>query len=65
MAFHSPEVLGFTTTQRGGSWQTTACASEEAVVSWTLSKEQMGTKPAAAVLEATSNDGASCTRHEI
>lgn len=63
MSFHSPEVLGFTTVQRGGSWQTTAYASEEAVVSWTLSKEQMGRKPAAAVLDQMM--GASCTRHEI
>lgn len=41
---------GVPATQCGGSWQPTAYISEEAVVSWTLSKEQVGTQPAAAVL---------------
>jgi len=60
MAFHSPEVLGFTTTWCGGSWQTIAYASEGAVASRTRSKEQMGARPAA----APSNDGASCVRQK-
>lgn len=51
LAFHSPEVPVFTTVRRGGSWQSGASAHEEPVVSWSLSKEQMGTQPAAAVLD--------------
>lgn len=50
MEFLSTEGLAFPITQSGGSWQTSAYATEEAVVLWILSKDQMGTKPSAAVL---------------